>query len=141
MADTTTMDAMELVRKHLEAAGEDQLREMVKLMAEGLMSAEAQAQCGAEYGMPSGFPLYAPPPPLPAPSSSLGVSHVLLAGAVERSIHRVAVGAGAGASLLEDARRAGALVCGEPRRAALQQLPARARARTACIRVCVTIIT
>lgn len=53
MADTTTMDAMELVRKHLEAAGEDQLREMVKLMAEGLMSAEAQAQCGAEYGMPS----------------------------------------------------------------------------------------
>src|SRR5688572_7692526 len=53
MADTTTMDAMELVRKHLEAAGEDQLREMVKLMAEGLMSAEAQTLCGAEYGMPS----------------------------------------------------------------------------------------
>jgi len=29
MADTTTMDAMERVRKHLEAAGEDQLGEMV----------------------------------------------------------------------------------------------------------------
>jgi transposase-like protein len=53
MADKTTMDAMELVRKHLEAAGEDQLREMVKLMAEGLMDAEAQALCGAQYGVPS----------------------------------------------------------------------------------------
>jgi putative transposase len=53
MADMTTMDAMELVRKHLEAAGEDQLREMVKLMAEGLMDAEAQALCGAQYGVPS----------------------------------------------------------------------------------------
>ena len=53
MADMTTMDAVELVRKHLEAAGEDQLREMVKLMAEGLMDAEAQAQCGADYGVPS----------------------------------------------------------------------------------------
>jgi dinuclear metal center YbgI/SA1388 family protein len=62
---------------------------------------------------------------LPAPLSSaelvalvkraLGVSHVLLAGALDRSIRRVAVGAGAGASLLDDARRAGAdaLVCGE----------------------------
>ena len=53
MADLKTMDAMELVRKHLEAAGEDQLREMVKLMAEGLMDAEAQSMCGAQYGMPS----------------------------------------------------------------------------------------
>jgi putative transposase len=53
MADMTTMDAMELVRKHLDAAGADQLREMVKLMAEGLMDAEAQALCGAQYGVPS----------------------------------------------------------------------------------------
>jgi putative transposase len=53
MTDMTTMDAMELVRKHVDAAGGDQLREMVKLMAEGLMDAEAQAQCGAQYGMPS----------------------------------------------------------------------------------------
>ena len=53
MADMTTMDAMELVRNHLEAAGEDQLREMVKLMAEGLMDAEAQALCGAQYGVSS----------------------------------------------------------------------------------------
>ena len=50
MADMTTMDAMELVRNHLEAAGEDQLREMVKMMAEGLMDAEAQSLCGAPYG-------------------------------------------------------------------------------------------
>lgn len=50
MADLTTMDAMELVRNHLEAAGEDQLREMVKMMAEGLMDAEAQSLCGAPYG-------------------------------------------------------------------------------------------
>jgi hypothetical protein len=34
---------MELVRNHLEAAGEDQLREMVKMMAEGLMDAEARS--------------------------------------------------------------------------------------------------
>jgi transposase-like protein len=53
MADMKTMDAMELVRNHLEAAGEDQLREMVKLMAEGLMDAEAQALCGAQYGVSS----------------------------------------------------------------------------------------
>jgi putative transposase len=50
MADLKTMDAMELVRNHLEAAGEDQLREMVKMMAEGLMDAEAQSLCGAPYG-------------------------------------------------------------------------------------------
>lgn len=53
MADDKTMDAMMLVRKHLEAAGEDQLREMVKVMAEGLMDAEAQALCGAAYGQSS----------------------------------------------------------------------------------------
>ena len=53
MADMKTMDAMELVRNHLEAAGEDQLREMVKLMAEGLMDAEAQGLCGAQYGVSS----------------------------------------------------------------------------------------
>jgi putative transposase len=53
MADMTTMDAMELVRNHLEAAGEDQLREMVKMMAEGLMDAEAQSLCGAPHGVSS----------------------------------------------------------------------------------------
>jgi transposase-like protein len=53
MADDETMDAMMMVRKHLEAADGDQLREMVKLMAEGLMDAEAQARCGAAYGQPS----------------------------------------------------------------------------------------
>lgn len=53
MADDKTMDAMMMVRKHLEAAGEDQLREMVKVMAEGLMDSEAQARCGAGYGQSS----------------------------------------------------------------------------------------
>lgn len=50
MTDDETMDAMTRMRKHLEAAGPDQLREMVKVMAEGLMDAEAQSRCGAEYG-------------------------------------------------------------------------------------------
>ena len=56
MADMKTMDAMELVRNHLEAAGEDQLREMVKLMAEGLMDAEAQgcAALSTAFRAPSG---------------------------------------------------------------------------------------
>lgn len=53
MTDTMTMDVMEQLRKHLEASGEDQLREMVKLMAEGLMAAEAQSLCNAPYGLPS----------------------------------------------------------------------------------------
>ena len=35
MADDETMDAMARMRKHLEAAGPDQLREMVKMMADG----------------------------------------------------------------------------------------------------------
>jgi len=53
MTDDETMDSMARMRKHLEAAGPDQLREMVKLMAEGLMDAEAQGRCGAEYGAAS----------------------------------------------------------------------------------------
>ena len=53
MTDNDTMGAMALVRKHLEAAGEDQLREMVKTMAEELMQAEAQSLCGASYGQAS----------------------------------------------------------------------------------------
>jgi hypothetical protein len=50
MADIATMDTMELVRKHLEAANTDQLREMVKVMAEALMDAEAESVCNAPYG-------------------------------------------------------------------------------------------
>ena len=46
---------------------------------------------------------------------ALGIDHVLLAGRDDRMVDTLAVGAGAGASLLDDARRVGAdaLVCGE----------------------------
>lgn len=50
MTEMTTMEFAEFMRKHLEEAGEDQLREMVRFMAESLMSAEADALCGASYG-------------------------------------------------------------------------------------------
>ncbi len=50
MTEMTTMEFAEFMRKHLEDAGEDQLREMVRFFAEGLMSAEADAVCGAAYG-------------------------------------------------------------------------------------------
>lgn len=50
MADDKTMDAMALLRKHIQGAGDDQLREMVQTMAESLMDAEAQGLCGAPYG-------------------------------------------------------------------------------------------
>src|SRR5262245_51417840 len=46
----TNMDALEWLRKHLEEDGSDVLREMVKTFAEVLMSAEADALCGAGYG-------------------------------------------------------------------------------------------
>jgi|GEM_PF-2281212 len=38
------------LRKRVEEADTDLLREMVKVMAEMLMSAEADSMCGAEYG-------------------------------------------------------------------------------------------
>ncbi len=50
MTEMTTMDAAEIMRKHLEDAGPDQLREMVRFFAEALMSADADAACGASYG-------------------------------------------------------------------------------------------
>jgi putative transposase len=42
-----------LVREHLESASPDLLRAMVKTFAEALMSAEADAICGAPYGQRS----------------------------------------------------------------------------------------
>ena len=45
-----TMDAAGWLRKQLEEAHPDLLRAMVKEMAEALMSAEADALCGAPYG-------------------------------------------------------------------------------------------
>ena len=44
------MDALEWLRKHLEQDDTDLLREMVVSFAERLMSAEADAMCGAGYG-------------------------------------------------------------------------------------------
>ena len=41
------------LRKRVEEADTDLLREMVKAMAEALMSAEADSVCGAEYGKSS----------------------------------------------------------------------------------------
>ncbi|GEM_PF-1702618 len=43
------MDALAWLRKHLESADVDLLREMVQSFAEVLMAAEADALCGAGY--------------------------------------------------------------------------------------------
>ena len=45
-----TMDVTGWLRKQLEEASPDLLRAMVKEMAEALMSADADAVCGADYG-------------------------------------------------------------------------------------------
>ena len=47
---TDSLDALEWLRKHLEQGDPDLLREMVVSFAERLMSAEADAMCGAGYG-------------------------------------------------------------------------------------------
>jgi len=49
VVENTTMDALDWLRKHLESADTDLLREMVKSFAEALMAAEADAACGAAY--------------------------------------------------------------------------------------------
>jgi putative transposase len=45
-----TMDPVVWLRKHLEQADTDLLREMVRTFVQALMSAEADAICGARYG-------------------------------------------------------------------------------------------
>jgi transposase-like protein len=45
-----SIDALEWLRKRLEEESPDLLREMVQSVAEALMSAEADAVCGAAYG-------------------------------------------------------------------------------------------
>jgi transposase-like protein len=45
-----SIDALGWLRKQLEEDGNDLLREMVRSFAEGLMSADADAACGAGYG-------------------------------------------------------------------------------------------
>jgi putative transposase len=44
------MDALEWLRKHLDADGSDLLREMVRTFAERLMAAEVEVLCNAGYG-------------------------------------------------------------------------------------------
>ena len=44
------MDVQSWLRKQLEEASPDLLREMVREFAEALMGAEADVLCGAEYG-------------------------------------------------------------------------------------------
>jgi putative transposase len=44
------MDALEWLRKHLDAEGSDLLREMVRTFAERLMAAEVEVLCNAGYG-------------------------------------------------------------------------------------------
>src|SRR5215217_177393 len=53
MAALESVNAAGLVREHLESASPDVLRAMVKTFAEALMSAEADAICGAPYGQRS----------------------------------------------------------------------------------------
>ncbi len=50
MAEITKMEVGAMLRKQLEESGADQLREMVQMFAEALMSAEADGRCGADYG-------------------------------------------------------------------------------------------
>ncbi len=50
MAVPITMDPSSWLVKHLESDDGDLLAEMIKTFAEALMSAEAQARCGAGYG-------------------------------------------------------------------------------------------
>jgi putative transposase len=50
VAVPTTMDPLALVRKHLQEADGDLLREMVRAFAERIMAAEVDAICNADYG-------------------------------------------------------------------------------------------
>lgn len=50
MVVPTNMDALEWLRKHLDADGSDLLRAMVKTFAERLMAAEVEVLCNAGYG-------------------------------------------------------------------------------------------
>src|SRR4029450_6776710 len=50
MAAEPSLNVAQLLREHLESASPDVLRAMVQTFAEALMSAEADALCGAGYG-------------------------------------------------------------------------------------------
>jgi transposase-like protein len=50
MTAPKSVDPAGLLREQLESASPDLLRAMVKTFADALMSAEADAICGASYG-------------------------------------------------------------------------------------------
>ena len=50
MAAPVSVDGAAFLREHIESASPDLLRTMLKTFAEALMSAEADAVCGASYG-------------------------------------------------------------------------------------------
>jgi transposase-like protein len=48
--DPNSIDPAQLISEHLERAEPDLLRELLRMFVQALMSAEADAACGAEYG-------------------------------------------------------------------------------------------
>jgi putative transposase len=50
MTAPKSVNPAELLRESLDSASPDQLRAMVKTFADALMSADADAVCGAGYG-------------------------------------------------------------------------------------------
>ena len=57
------MDALEWLRKHLDAEGSDLLREMVRTFDERLLGAEVEVLCNAGYGEVTAEPASNRPPP------------------------------------------------------------------------------
>ena len=53
MAARSSIDVGALLGKQLESASPDLLRELIKTMADALMSADADSVCGADYGQRS----------------------------------------------------------------------------------------
>ena len=53
MTAPKSVDPAGLLREQLESASPDMLRAMIKTFSDALMSAEADAVCGAEYGTTS----------------------------------------------------------------------------------------
>src|SRR5437763_16093734 len=54
MTAPKSLDPVQFLREQADTAGPDVLRAMVKTFADALMSAEADAVCGAPYGQRSG---------------------------------------------------------------------------------------
>ena len=50
MAARSSIDVGALLGKQLESASPDLLRDLIKTMADALMSADADSACGADYG-------------------------------------------------------------------------------------------